>query len=965
MKGGAYKTQGADTCVYIPQVDCNGRRTTLRKAPAGTAFVSRITRDKRELEIQKAVSKKLKKLEADGHAITKFFNLADSACIPNFKPEDKRADCTIGALQGDERQFVNFITPVQGDTLLNTIRTKSKPDDLIKSSLKGVMLAMARLNADTITHSDSHFGNLGWRGDQLVIFDWGRGTSNLRAFKQWTVQYALSPPQSQTYWKSFSQHTLQFTLIDQLVQAKVFNKPASFESLMSVWDTLGLLGPAAASGVVTEQTSKLFLKDVFDTIRADWKKPMTDRLINTLIPNLFGGQSIIHPVVAEKPMPPAEAQVLVRVLPAPVINNPESTPPVAAAPPVPLAVQKAPKAPQDDKKLEDMKDACRKLLAPGGGTRRRRGLRRTIRRKRHQKGGDYLNSGADVLVWDRNPTADKPWLGLPIALITKDEKGNTIPETLSIPPGFGTLAKYGDPVVRMILLRRGEMDFHRGLKEWSETNPFVKMHLNTFAGSNGVYTTHPKMVVNDETLIAAATDPDIKAALEHDYFPGKYASKRPGVEALAKVDSGKWYGLITRRQQTDIRDMQDDLAIIPLLTLTQPLLRTDGFWIQYDLHDGNMALMLDGTPVIHDYGRMKFRDYDLKVGTSTPSFPYAGNTNILRNIIPGIAIESGNYGRYQPYWYVAPLMAALNGEKKIEERLNDSCYSGDYSAAVKEDEPGVCKIQTRRRLERKSIGDKKYIAGALASCGSLYKAEPTFVPNGIGRKEQSLTREEFQTQLKAAVDEETYLDSLFKDPVFETRYHQIARIWDLLALLKAIGLRAEDWGDRLRKPSAGAVYKNVATLSDTAAKTLVECVKTPHPTATREKVKDVVNKFCVAAAKLLGQEFTPMTDAEQDAKAITYWKNANEARDKGAPAPAPAPAPASGGVEPEETNKVLRSTTSLQREPDPEPALNKAISDEKTLYADTYGKEAWTTVGPDGKHRGGKITHRRHLPRLY
>jgi len=360
MKGGAYKTQGADTCVYIPQVDCNGRRSTLRKAPAGTAFVSRITRDQRELEIQKVVVKALKKLEEEGHGISKFFNLADSSCIPNFRPEDRREGCTIGALQGDERRLINLITPVQGDTLLNSIRTKSKPDALIKSSLKGVMLAMARVNAMGITHSDTHFGNLGWQGDQLVIFDWGRGTTTIRAFKQWTVQYALSDVQSQTYWKSYSQHTLQFTLIDQLVQAKIFNSPASFESLMSVWDTLGLLGPAAAAGIVSEQESKLFLKDVFDAIRSDWKKPITERLVTTLIPNLFGGQSIVHPIVAEKPMPPAEAQVVKRILPAPVVNNPESTAPVA----------------KTDKKMEDIKAACRKLLEPGGGRRR------TLRRKR-------------------------------------------------------------------------------------------------------------------------------------------------------------------------------------------------------------------------------------------------------------------------------------------------------------------------------------------------------------------------------------------------------------------------------------------------------------------------------------------------------------------------------------------------------------------------------------------------------
>jgi DNA replication protein DnaD len=103
--------------------------------------VSRITRDKHELKIQKDVVEALAKLETENPGISKFFNLADSSCIPHFKPEDTRDKCTVRALQGDERAFVNFITPVQGDTLSRTIAAKSKTDDLIKSSLKGVMLA--------------------------------------------------------------------------------------------------------------------------------------------------------------------------------------------------------------------------------------------------------------------------------------------------------------------------------------------------------------------------------------------------------------------------------------------------------------------------------------------------------------------------------------------------------------------------------------------------------------------------------------------------------------------------------------------------------------------------------------------------------------------------------------------------------------------------------------------------------
>ena len=374
-RGGEYKTQGADTCVFIPQVACakKSRRTTLRKAPPGTEFVSRITRDEYEVKVQKAVVKALEKLAIAGNSSSHFFNIADSVCAPEFKPEDMRAKCTISALQGDPIDLTNLVTPKQGDTLFRSIGSKSKADALIKSSLKGVMIAMARMNSLSITHSDSHFNNLGWQGDQLVIFDWGRGTTDLKSFKKWAGYYVdLWTPSQKVYWKSFSQHTLQFALVEEMVQTKAIKKAGAYNTLMSVWDTLGLLGPARAAGVVSEEKSVAFMDEVFASVRASPKQPLTDKLISVLIPALFGDPPAIHPIVAEKPMPPAEAQAVSRIIPAPV-NNPESSvklpAPVAAQPP-------KPPAPVADRRLEDMKDACRKLLAPGGGTRRRRKTQR-------------------------------------------------------------------------------------------------------------------------------------------------------------------------------------------------------------------------------------------------------------------------------------------------------------------------------------------------------------------------------------------------------------------------------------------------------------------------------------------------------------------------------------------------------------------------------------------------------------
>ena len=390
-RGGEYKTQGADTCVYIPHVACSTKGTAIRAADRGTEFVSRIVPNKYEVTVQKAVVKALDANAIKGVGLSNFFNLADSACAPKFKPEDKRERCSVPELQGAQNGLINLVTPKQGDTLLRSILAKSKPDALIKTSLKGLMLAMVRINAEGVTHSDSHFNNLGWIGDQLVIFDWGRGTVGPKSFKNWVMTYLRWDADQQEDWKRLSQHTIQFALLDTLAkQLKGKKSTALYETLASAWDTLGLLGPARAAGVLSEEKAKAFAVDIFKSITEKPSELLTNKLL-VMIPTLFGDPPAIHPIVAEKPMPPAEAQAVSRIIPQ--VNNPESSvkppAPVAAAPPKPPAPVAAqpPKppapvaAPAVDRRLEDMKDACRKLLAPGGGTRRRRRLRRKTQRR--------------------------------------------------------------------------------------------------------------------------------------------------------------------------------------------------------------------------------------------------------------------------------------------------------------------------------------------------------------------------------------------------------------------------------------------------------------------------------------------------------------------------------------------------------------------------------------------------------
>jgi hypothetical protein len=370
QKGGVFKAQGADTCVFIPQVDCakKGKRT-LRRAVPGTEFVSRITQDDYEIKVQRAVAKALDALDGKGVSISKFFNLADSSCVPQFKPLDDRTRCTITALQGDEANLHNLVTPKQNETLLVSIREKTKPDILIKNSVRDLMLAMVRINEEHITHSDSHFNNIGWMGNQLVIFDWGRGTTDKKSFKGWASRYVvLWNMAERAHWKSYNQHKLQFALIDEMEKAGLLKKAGTYGILMSVWDTLGLLGPARTHGIVSEERAKVFTDTLFKWVVANVNTGDASTEVTRLIPALFADPPEIHPATADKPMPPAEAEALGRIIPSPeVISSPTLVPQKPADP-----------VPTEDKKMTDIKNACRALLATGGTRRRRR--RGTLRR---------------------------------------------------------------------------------------------------------------------------------------------------------------------------------------------------------------------------------------------------------------------------------------------------------------------------------------------------------------------------------------------------------------------------------------------------------------------------------------------------------------------------------------------------------------------------------------------------------
>jgi hypothetical protein len=324
-------------------------------------------------------------------------------------------------------------------------------------------------------------------------------------------------------------------------------------------------------------------------------------------------------------------------------------------------------------------------------------------------------------------------------------------------------------------------------------------------------------------------------------------------------------------------------------------------------------------------------------------------------------------------------VTALNANKDIKERLNDSCYEPAFAAASASYE-----LKGRRGLERKNLRDMIPIASVMASRGSLYEGDPVFVPNGSETMEKSLTVTDLNTKLASLGDDaakKTYLEGLFKDPKYETRYHHIARIWDLLAVLKAIGEHAEK--AHTARPAGAppdADYNSVAVLSRGTARKLIGLVKAiPFPFGIHDQVKTIVNKFCVGAIALLKQDpkiFTPLSEAEQNAEAARYWETTNEARSGPAPPRAPAPAATSGGdklleeleeLGKEEDKPLVVNEEKLSPDREEDPDEGNLREEKKAFPPDTAAPPPPVSDEKPSSHviQGGKLTRRRRLPRLY
>jgi len=369
MRGGKFLASGADTCVFNPKVACANDSTRIFSKPGRKpAFVSRITYDAFEVDRQRELVQILHKISTAQPDIYTYFNLADSVCTPAFVPSDQQEKCNV--LDTTHPGLQNLITPKQDATLYKTIEAgdPKKTPAFIADSLRKVMLAMTYVNEHNYVHADTHFGNLGWRGKQLVIFDWGRAISSLASFKDNLKAYSKRDLSGRLHLKSYSQHMYPYAMVDD-VRATIDTMPdATFLLFMRLWDTYGLLGSVYSHKMIPKMDIEDMLDEMKVLLRANPPPSPDDvsKALRTQINKLFKHpQAPVSPkLINNDPglMPAAQAKAGIALI-APAAATPAD-----------------PKARARERALNKKKETCRKLLGIAGG---QRFIRKTRRHGRH------------------------------------------------------------------------------------------------------------------------------------------------------------------------------------------------------------------------------------------------------------------------------------------------------------------------------------------------------------------------------------------------------------------------------------------------------------------------------------------------------------------------------------------------------------------------------------------------------
>jgi len=183
----------------------------------------------------------------------------------------------------------------------------------------------------------------------------------------------------------------------------------------------------------------------------------------------------------------------------------------------------------------------------------------------------------------------------------------------------------------------GELGVHKILRKMLDdtppfNQPFVKMHFNLVVSIDAAYP------VDYNATLAMVK-------LQKDYNTARLIS------VGNRFGTDKWFGLVTRTQKSDVEDLDPEPQRNAMCAFLRVLLRIDGRMIHADLHPGNMAIMYDGTPVIHDVGRMKIRD--------AADMPGATPSHILKNALYSRFDNPNYYMSLSQHFYIARMFKKI------------------------------------------------------------------------------------------------------------------------------------------------------------------------------------------------------------------------------------------------------------------------------------------------------------------
>jgi hypothetical protein len=526
-----------------------------------------------------------------------------------------------------------------------------------------------------------------------------------------------------------------------------------------------------------------------------------------------------------------------------------------------------------------------------------------------QEGGKFRWMGADTPVFNNENV--NGWNGFPVMWVDVGKDRAKAEAQLK-----GWIDKY-DPVVRMVSSGDGEIAIHRTLKDMIDrktppfNDPFVTMHINLWA-SDGIY--RVDYLKTEEKVRTQGTDAAEK------------------LEKLKKINSRftrvaagrgfKWYGLVTRTQLKDVGNMNKVEQIAPLCDILRTLLHIDGYVVHFDLHHKNMAVMRDGTAVIHDVGRMKLRDFETAAAPWELVRPTTTNKRILRNALRNI-FEYPNY--YMDYWqhfYIGrafmdlrkdgnfgfvkeayPVRKEEDGWIQMPVNMSDPKNKGPFDTNAKRFETWLDEFNKDAPTGATStrVSSLRGIAGGLVgtTMTKVYGEDGTVVV------------------LSTKKDD----DNVYLDNPFETRYYQIARIFDILSVLATLS-------------HTGGTGRVAFHHARKTAVSLIGLVNATPPDATRAKVEEVVRAFLKRSGTINRNIANDI--ASETAAGLAYWKEVNEPR-SGKKA-APAVVPEAEDAERAEFMAALEDAELAQDFPTPE-ALREVDADAKAAAAASKRKD--------------------------